>query len=307
MTAMRTRGAPVIRYPAGRRQRQRGIALVMVLWLVVLLTIVAASFATHSRVETRMAGNLVEREKARLMAQSGLNRALMELMVKNTDQRWTFNGEAHELQAPQGSLRIAIRNASGLVDLNRASREVLYNLFTLVSDDPEVREQLVDALEDWRDSDDLRRLKGAEDSDYAAAGYDYGSADRDLESVDELGYVMGFNRDAVNRLRPYVTVYSDMGAVDYNFASEKLTNLLKGDASVDNTVAEALGKLDGGLVDIGQSNDDGDGIGGAPSKSYRISVEAVTAGGARSAIDVDIRMNNQTGKSPTILAWHDAF
>ena len=295
------------RYPTGRRQRQRGIALVMVLWLVVLLTIVAASFATHSRVETRMAGNLVEREKARLMAQSGLNRALMELMVKNTDQRWTFNGEAHELQAPQGSLRIAIRNASGLVDLNRASREVLYNLFALVSDDPELREQLVDALEDWRDSDDLRRLKGAEDSDYAAAGYDYGSADRDLESVDELGYVMGFDRDAVNKLRPYVTVYSDMGAVDYNFASETLTSLLKGEAPVDNTVAEALGKLDGGLVDIGQSDNGTDGIGEAPSKSYRISVEAVTAGGARSAIDVDIRMNNQTGKSPTILAWHDAF
>ncbi|MEJ2590049.1 MAG: type II secretion system protein GspK [Candidatus Thiodiazotropha sp.] len=304
---MRTLSAPAIRYPASRRQRQHGIALVMVLWLVVLLTIVAASFATHSRVETRMAGNLVEREKARLMAQSGLNRALMELMVKNADQRWLFNGEAHELQAPQGSLRIAIRNASGLVDLNRASREVLYNLFALVSDDPEHREQLVDALGDWRDSDDLRRLKGAEDSDYAAAGYDYGSADRDLESVDELGYVMGFDRDAVNKLRPYVTVYSDMGAVDYNFASETLTNLLKGEAPVDNTVAEALGKLDGGLVDIGQSDNGTDGIGGAPSRSYRISVEAVTAGGARSAIDVDIRMNNQTGKSPTILAWHDAF
>jgi general secretion pathway protein K len=240
------------------------------------------------------------------MAQSGFNRALMELMVSNRDQRWNFNGEVHELQNGQGSLRIAIRNASGLVDLNRAPREVLYNLFALVSEDDEVRAQLVDALEDWRDSDDLRRLKGAEDNDYAAAGYDYGSADRDLESVDELGYVMGFDRDSVNKLKPYVTVYSDMGAVDYNFASETLTALLKGDTPADSSVAEALGRLDGGLVDIGYS-DSQDGIGEAPSKSYRISVEAITAAGARSAIDVDIEMNNQTGKPPTILAWHDAF
>lgn len=294
------------RYPLGMQARQRGIALIMVLWLAVLLTIVAASFATHSRVETRMAGNLVEREKARLMAQSGLNRALMELLVSNAEQRWRFNGEVHALQEQRGNLRIAIRNASGLVDLNRAPREVLYNLFALVSDDDEVREQLVDALQDWRDGDDLRRLKGAEDSDYAAAGYDYGSADRDLESVDELGYVMGFDRDSVNKLRPYVTVYSDMGAVDYNFASETLTALLKGDAPVGGSITEALGKLDGGLVDIGQ-NDSLNGLAEAPSKSYRISVEAVTAAGARSAIDVDIEMNNRTGKPPTILAWHDAF
>jgi general secretion pathway protein K len=285
---------------------QRGIALIMVLWLIVLLTIVAASFATHSRVETRMAGNLVQREKARLMAQSGLNRALMELMVTKNEQRWRFNGEVHELQALQGSLRIAIRNASGLVDLNRSPRNVLYNLFALISADAEVRAQLLDALEDWRDSDDLRRLKGAEDSDYASAGYAYGTAGRDLESVDELGYVMGFDRDAVNKLRPYVTVYSDLGTVDYNFASDSLVALLKGDAQADSSVADALSQLDGGLVEFDESNNL-DGLGAALSRSYRISIEAVTAGGARSAIDVDIEMSNQIGKPPTILAWHDAF
>lgn len=296
------------RSPEQPRQgkEQHGIALIMVLWLIVLLTIVAASFATHSRVETRMAGNLVEREKARLMTQSGLNRAVMELMVTNNDQRWTFNGEVHEIQDTQGSLRIAIRNASGLVDLNRAPRDILYNLFSLISQDTEVREQLVDALSDWRDSDDLRRLKGAEDSDYISAGYAYGTADRDLESVDELGYVMGFDRDAVNKLRPYVTVYSDVGSVDYNFASETLAALLKGDASVDTSVADAFSQLEGGLVEFDET-DGLDRLGGAPSKGYRISVEAVTAGGARSAIDVDIEMSNQQGKPPTILAWHDAF
>lgn len=288
------------------RRGQQGIALVMVLWLVVLLTIVAASFATHSRVETRMAGNLVEREKARLMAQTGLSRALMELMVTSNEQRWNFNGQVYELQSQQGTLRVAIRNASGLVDLNRAPRELLFNLFSVLSDNVDVRGQLVDVLEDWRDSDDLRRLNGAEDSDYTSAGYDYGTADRDLESVEELGYVMGFDRDSVEKLRPFVTVYSGMGSVDYNFASETLAALLKGDISVDSSVADALSQLDGGLVEF----DSGGGLdnsGQGPSKSYRISIEAVTAGGGRSAIDVDIEMNNQQGKSPTILAWHDSF
>ncbi|MES9980729.1 MAG: PilX N-terminal domain-containing pilus assembly protein, partial [Candidatus Thiodiazotropha sp. 6PLUC5] len=50
--------------------RQKGVALVLVLWLVALLTIVAASFSTHSKVESRLAGNAKDALQARLMAQS---------------------------------------------------------------------------------------------------------------------------------------------------------------------------------------------------------------------------------------------
>ena len=141
----------------------------MVLWLVVLLTVIAASFATHSRVETRMAGNLVQAHKARQLLRTGLNRALLELMAGSGDQHWRFNGEIHELQQGQGRLRIAIRNAAGLVDLNRASRDTLFKLFTLIDSSTEQRARLLDALGDWRDADDLKRLHGAEDGDYVQA------------------------------------------------------------------------------------------------------------------------------------------
>ncbi len=280
--------------------------MVMVLWLIVLLTVIAASFSTHSRVETSMAGNLVEREKARLMAETGFNRALLELMVVNSDQRWQTNGQVYEMQDAAGQLRIAVRSAAGLVDLNKADRRDLVRLFALLSDDAEVREQLADSLEDWRDADDLRRLNGAEDSDYASAGYAYGTADRDLESVDELGYVMGFDRRAVETLRPYVTVFSVVSSVDLGAAPEQLVSLLTGDAALGGDVADAFGQVESDLADINGINgiDGGDTV---PGRRYRISVEAITAAGARSAIDVDIEMSNQPDAPYSILAWHDAF
>ncbi|MCU7846059.1 MAG: general secretion pathway protein GspK [Candidatus Thiodiazotropha sp. (ex Monitilora ramsayi)] len=287
-------------------RRQDGIALVMVLWLVVLLTIVAASFATHSRVETRMAGNLVERQKARFMAETGFNRAVMELMAAKDEESWNLNGQVYEIQNAQGMLRIAIRSASGLVDLNKASRQILLNTFKMLAENDEDRAQLADALEDWRDSDDLRRLKGAEDTDYASEGYAYGASDRDLESVDELGYVMGFNRDAVEKLRPYVTVHSGQSSVDYQFAAESLTELLKDGMSLDSGVAEAFDQIDSDLAEL-EDIDDFSSPGQASGKNYRISVEALTKGGARSAIHVDIEMKNKNDKPYTILDWHHSL
>ncbi|MEJ2453194.1 MAG: type II secretion system protein GspK [Candidatus Thiodiazotropha sp.] len=299
------RGAVLI---AGGPQGQQGIALIMVLWLVVLLTIVAASFATHSRVETRMAGNLVERQKARLLIQTGFSRALLELMAASSDERWKVDGEIHELQQAQGSLRIAIRNAAGLVDLNRASHDVLYNLFSLLSDDQEIREQLVDALNDWRDGDDLKRLNGAEDDDYAHAGLDYGTVDRDLESVDELGYVIGFDQDSVDRLRPYVTVYSGLNQIDRTYASQELVDILKsGDASLDGQVAQAFDQLDSGLADINELEEGLDGLGKAQSSNYRISIEATTEGGGHAVVDVDVEMGNLRDRPFKVLAWHTRY
>ncbi len=286
--------------------RQGGIALVLVLWLVVLLTVVAASFATHSRVETRIAGNLVERQKARMLIETGLSRAMLELMVSGS-QRWPVNGEILELQAQQGRVRISLRNAAGLVDLNRASRSTLSDLFRLIEEEPEKRERLVDALADWRDADNLRRINGAEDEDYARAGLDYGTADRDLESVDELSYVMGFNRGLVDAIRSYATVFSASGQIDERFAPQSLIDLLGPDgAGQDNALMTAFDQLDSELAGLDGSDGLGD-LGQSQSDSYRVSLEAITSGGARSMVDIDLTRDSGRGKAFSILAWHQRY
>jgi general secretion pathway protein K len=278
----------------------------MVLWLVVLLTIVAASFATHSRVETRMAGNLVERQSAKYMTETGFNRAILELMSTGGEDAWSLNGQVYEIQNTQGSLRINIRGSAGLVDLNSASRQTLLNLFKLLDEDEEVRNSLADALEDWRDGDDARRMRGAEDDDYTTAGFAYGAADRDLETVDELGYVMGFNRDSVERLRPFVTVHSGQSRVDNRFASDKLNQLLSDGIVMHSGISDAFDQLESDLADLEEDEDFGAGV-RATGDKYRISVEAQTKSGAKSALYVDIEMKKRDGKPYTILDWHHSL
>ncbi|MCG7971720.1 MAG: type II secretion system protein GspK [Candidatus Thiodiazotropha taylori] len=283
--------------------RNHGVALILVLWMVALLTIIAASFSTQSKVESRLAGNSKAALQAKLLAESGFSRAVMELMVISPQQRWNFNGQLYPLQTTQGDLEVSIRNASGLLDLNKASSDQLNRLFVLISDDPEERNALVDRLNDWRDADDLRRLHGAEDKDYRAAGYDYATAGKDLSSLEELAYVMGFDAARVNRLRPYITLNSDTATVDYRFASEQLTALLTSTGQSGSELTEALDQLDSELADLDLSQ----GGGTSQSKVFRIEVNARTKQGGHARIVADVGLKNR-GRIPySIHSWYESL
>ncbi|MCG7868478.1 MAG: type II secretion system protein GspK [Candidatus Thiodiazotropha taylori] len=283
--------------------RNRGVALILVLWMVALLTIIAASFSTQSKVESRLAGNSKAALQAKLLAESGFSRAVMELMVISPQQRWNFNGQLYPLQTAQGELEVSIRNASGLLDLNKASSDQLNRLFVLISDDPEERNALVDRLNDWRDADDLRRLNGAEDKDYRAAGYDYTTAGKDLTSLEELAYVMGFDAARVNRLRPYVTLNSDTATVDFRFASEQLTALLTLTGQSSSELTEALDQLDSELADLDPSQ----GGGTSQSKVFRIEVNARTKQGGHARIVADVGLKNRGRRPYSIHSWYESL
>ncbi|WP_316369358.1 general secretion pathway protein GspK [Candidatus Thiodiazotropha sp. CDECU1] len=283
--------------------RQQGFALVLVLWLVALLTIVAASFSTHSKVETRLTGNAIDALHSRLLAQSGVNRAILELMVSDPQQRWNSNGQIYQIETDQGRVSISIRNSSGLLDLNKAPRDQLVKLLALIEDDIQEREALADRLIDWRDSDVLRYLSGAEDADYHSAGYPYGTAGRDLVSIDELAYVMGFNADRVERLRPYITLYSNTQNVDLRYAPEVLVSLLKGGLETNETLSEVLDYVDSDLADLELGGSGGQ----AAGADYRVWVEAVSAQGARTQLLVDIDLRSQDDAPYSIRSWHDSL
>jgi general secretion pathway protein K len=282
---------------------QKGFALVLVLWLIALLTIIAASFSTHSKVETRLTGNSIDALHSRLLAQSAVNRAILELMVSDPAQRWNSNGQVYPIETDQGRVKLSIRNSSGLLDLNRAPREQLVKLFALIAEDELDREALADRLKDWRDSDDLRHLNGAEDADYRSAGYPYTTAGRDLVSIDELAYVLGFDAAKVERLRPYVTLYSDRDNVDTRYAPEKLLSLLKGEQQSGELLASVTDYIDSDLADLEMDETAGQ----TSASVYRIWVEAVSAQGARTQLLVDIDLRSQNDTPYSIHSWHDSL
>jgi len=190
-----------------RASRQRGIALVLVVWVAVLLLVVASSFILERRSETLVIRNSASMARAAAIADAGVNRAIWELYrIGNLADQWKRDGAPHDWTFDGAAVRVEIRDESAKIDINSAADLLLRGLFLSVgvADDEAVK--LVDAVLDWRDADSLRRPNGAEEPEYRAAGLPYKPANAPFQAIEEIQLVLGMRPDIYRRIAPLITV-----------------------------------------------------------------------------------------------------
>ena len=218
---------------------RRGVALMLVLWLIVVLGTIAVGVAAVGRGEGNVVRNVRTRAAARYAAESGVIAAQVRLeqllrgAVTPRERALVFRRLDAELaELKDQSLGDAVRfqavavDLNARIDLNGADAPMLLGLFRQFVGEREAG-ALVDALEDWKDPDDLVRPRGAEAADYARAGSPFRPPNRPLQRLDELTRIMGFTEALADRLAPYVTVQGD-GRVDINTAPEPVLSALPG-------------------------------------------------------------------------------
>ena len=84
------------------RKRERGLAFVLVLWVVAMLTILLGSFSLIARTENIQARHMFDTTQARYAAEAGLNLAAYELRKADPMLRWIGDG-----RPAQGSVHVA--------------------------------------------------------------------------------------------------------------------------------------------------------------------------------------------------------
>lgn len=209
--------------------RSRGIALVLVVWLLTLLTAIAAAFVTATRANTLVSANLTGLARWSAAADAGVYRAAFEMLSPATSPgRWRGDGLVHQVGFEDGSLEVAIVDETGKVDLNTANPELLRLVFVAAGLDDAQASALLDVLTDWRDADMLKRANGAEADDYAAAGSPYRPANALLQTVDEFRQLLGVTDALFQRLLPVVTVYSSSPGINPLFAPVAVLAALPG-------------------------------------------------------------------------------
>lgn len=216
---------------------QRGVALVVVLWGLVLIAIIGAGIASGSRTEATLARNAADNARARALADAGAYRALLGMIERRTEQRWRADGTEYALEMGGDRARITVQDEFGKIDLNAAPDALVRLLLVGLEVGDEAADALVDAIADFRDTDDLRRLNGAEDRDYRAAGLDHGPKDAPFEAVDELRRVLGMTPALYRKVAPLVTVYSGRRGINPVTAPRELLLAIPG---VDTQQIEAL-------------------------------------------------------------------
>lgn len=228
---------------SGRGPSQRGIALMLVLWIVALLTIIAVGLTAAQRTESTLAGNQLATTRFRAAAEAAVSFTVLNLLARpqtldedadvwvpdGVARPWTFGGE---------SLEIRVFNEASRIDLNKAPKELLVALAAALALPEDESAALADAIEDWRDADDLKQLNGAEDGDYEDAGRSYGAKDGPFDSVEELQQVLGVDSDLYRSLAPALTVDSGIEKVDEEFAESLVQAALRGTTLEEAVLAQ---------------------------------------------------------------------
>lgn len=196
---------------------ESGIALIAVLWVMVVLAALAASFSTSTRTRVNLARNIGEAAAAEAIADAAVSRAAAGLALPiseggiRTDQtiyQWPFAG---------GLARFVISDEGGKIDLNLASRTLLRDYFDVVGIGGGEAEALADAIVRYRFGSAGDALSDESDGENGEgfAG-DGGSAP--FIVLEELQRLPGMTGDIYRRIAPALTIYSDQPDPDADAA-----------------------------------------------------------------------------------------
>jgi general secretion pathway protein K len=295
------------------KQSERGIALLVVLWVMVLLAVVLGGFAVLARSEDLQTRHLFDSARARYAAEAGLARAVYELRRTDPNARWVADGRPYEIEFDGARVEVTVVDESGKVDINAADEQTLLRLLQGLgagggeNPDPDRPQRLVDAMMDWRDGDDLVRPMGAEDADYEAAGYAYGASDIGFTTIEELQQVMGMDYELFRKLEPVITVYSRSNRPNAVYAPESVLATLPGmtpDIAAGIIAQRMALPPDQLAVAPIQLPDGAPLVGGGGGVTYTVRARATLPNGAWTLLETIIRPGGApAGRAYSILRW----
>ena len=291
------------------RSRQQGIALVLVLWVLLLLTIITGSFSLMARTDRIEANTLLSGTQARLGAEAALNLAVLSLRDPDNETRMLADGRPYQQYFDGMLLEVSAIDERGKVDINSTDELTLATMFTGNGLDADEADILAAAVMDWRDADELERVNGAELDAYEAAGLQVGPANRPFLMAEELLQVIGMPYELFRKISPGITVYSRAGMPDPAFAPlEALMSMP--DITADEArsfIEERNARMPGDSVGVSLPNgtvvmEQGRGV------TYSIRIKATMPNGIWEQLEATIKLGgNPNGRPYQVLRWREGF
>lgn len=257
---------------------QRGFALVIVLWTLVLLSFLMTHIVTTGRTEARIAANLVANAEAEAQADGAVMEAVFRL-VDGSDGHWSVGDGPYVLPLRRARATVTLSAESGKINPNAAPIELMAALLTACGAEPAQAGSVAAAILDWRDPGDRPRLGGAKLPQYRAAGLDHAPPNAPFESLDELQRVLGMTPELFRCLKPHLSLYQ-AAQPDPGLADPVVLTALK--ALPTRQAANS---------------------GGPIARTISITARATTETGGHFLRHAVIRLEGAASQSYAILAW----
>ena len=198
-------------------KNEKGIALLLVLWLITLFAVICAEFSSTMHTETVIVRNYRDGEQAYYTAEAGINRAIIELeraskttrqnSAEDEDQEepefvyWEPGGGPYVFNIDDYICEVKIEDENNRLGLNAFLKKAKSNpsllkslLDNKVGLEGEERDIVADSLIDWWDKDhNITGINGAENDYYESLEEPYKARNGEIPVIEELLMVRGVN------------------------------------------------------------------------------------------------------------------
>jgi general secretion pathway protein K len=214
---------------------ERGFALMGALWLVVILAVMGLEFALETKAITGRVSTARDYSVARAAADGGIEFARETLTARLRDVGAPMGGGSAQpdpwmnphrfvpdtLEIGQALVVVRMEDAGRALHLNRATEVEFRRLMTALRIDDSDADRLTQAILDWRDMDNHRRGRGAEEAEYEAAGRLVPPTNGLFADVGQLTHVLGMTAEIQGKIAPLLTVEGS-GRINLGAAPEEV-------------------------------------------------------------------------------------
>ena len=254
--------------------RERGLALVSVLWGVAILSLIAAAMLSASLTTAQIGHNSWNAARAGSVADAAVNQAILSLLDDRAQPR--VDGSAATSNFDGVPMRLWIADESGKINLNYAPKELLQGLFVSAGIGAGDAGELADRI--------VARRPAADDPHPRLA----------FRATADVLSVPGMTRALFDRVAPALTVYGRSNAIDNQVAPRQALRALPG--MDDDAIARLMEQREAARSAIPA------GALGVAQSTFQITTE-VTAGGAHVVRVAVVQFTGDAAKPYLILAW----
>jgi general secretion pathway protein K len=314
--------------PRRPAHEERGFALLAVILVLALLGVVVTEFAFSMRLEASMVRAYRDSVLARNLAEAGVQQAMREILTDANVHGLDETGQVAFYTVPAGStaakrlpslertqvplgagaFSYRISDEEGRLNINAGVADRMQRLLTKVGVDKIERDAIIDAIEDWRDTNDTTRINGAESDDYyLKLPLPYRARNGNFQDTAELLQVKGitpemyFGHEDKPPLADLLTARS-RGTVNINTApAPVLAAMGLSDAEIgdivqtraNNPYPTVPGRFSGRRATVG-------------SNTFRIDAEGIIGGEPKARIVAIVQKSPGTAGAPAtvvVLSW----
>jgi general secretion pathway protein K len=284
-----------------------GFVLVAVLWILAALATLASIYSAYA-VKT-VAGSHVadDRVQAEASIRAGIEMAVFRELV--VAERARPSRGAFDLRVGRTRVAVRFQSEAARIDLNVAPADLLVGLFAAVGVDMTHARTYADRVIGWRTKADAAGAASKEAQLYAAEGVRYPPRQAQFDDALELSLLPGVPEPVVERILPFVTVFSGRPGIDIESADPAVLSALPGMtpqsvSAVLNARANAPDDKEAllGLLGPARTYATAD-----ASKAVRATVAVEFDNGGRVHAEVVFRLKDRGDEPYDLLYWRDDF